>query len=99
MREKILGEIKRIAAANDGRPPGKGGFARQTGIREHQWSGVLWARWSDALADAGFSPNILQQRFDSDAVLAKVIEACRHYGRIPTVAELKMSPPRPNISK
>jgi hypothetical protein len=65
-------------------------FARQTGIAEHQWSGVFWARWSDAVAEAGYGPNSLQGRFDTGDVLTKIIEACRHYGRVPTVSEMKL---------
>ncbi len=89
MREKILAEIKRLAAEN-GVPPGKKIFAKQIGIREHQWSGVLWARWSDALAEAGFEKNVLQARFATEDVLAKILEACRHYGRVPTSAEMRL---------
>src|SRR4051794_40010065 len=91
MREHILSEIRRLAEANGGQPPGKAAFARNTGVGEHQWSGVHWARWSEALSDAGYGPNALQGRFDSEAVLTKIIEACRHYGRVPTVAEFKLS--------
>lgn len=90
MRKHIVDEIRRLAEAKDGQPPGKLMFARQTGIREHQWSGVLWARWSDALAEAGYEGNTLQGRFDTSDVLTKIIEACRHYGRITTVSEMKL---------
>jgi len=89
MREQILAEIKRLATEN-GVPPGKAVFARQTGIREHQWSGIFWARWSDALAEAGFEGNVLQGRFVTEDVLTKIVEACRHYGRVPTSAEMRL---------
>lgn len=62
-------------------------FSRQTGISDHQWLGKFWARWSEALAEAGFAPNQKQARLDSDAVLDQIIAACRHYGRLPTKAE------------
>ncbi len=90
MRAHILSEIRRLAEAANGKPPGKLAFARQTGIREHQWSGVLWPRWGDALAEAGYERNVLQGRFDTGDVLSKVIEACRHYGHVPTIAEMKL---------
>lgn len=90
MREHILGEIRRLAAVNGGQPPGKKTFLRETGIAEHQWSGRIWARWSDALAEAGFEPNKIQHRFDSDEMLGQIAEACRHYGHFPTVAELNL---------
>lgn len=89
MREQILAEIKRLAVEN-GSAPGKTVFARQTGIREHQWCGVLWAKWSDALAEAGFEGNVLQGRFLIENVLAKIVEACRHYGRVPSSAEMRL---------
>lgn len=90
MKEHILGEIRRLAVANDGQPPGKKTFFRETGIAEHQWSGRIWARWSDALAEAGLEPNKIQHRFDSDEMLGKIGEACRHYGHLPTVAEFNL---------
>lgn len=99
MREQILAEIKRLAAEN-GTPPGKRVFARRTCIREHQWSGLIWARWSDALTEAGLKGNALQGRFATEDVLLKVIEACRHYGRVPTTPETKLygakNPPFPS---
>jgi hypothetical protein len=65
-------------------------FERQTGIREAAWRGIYWARWSDALIEAGFSPNEFQEKHDTDYVLRKFVDACRHFSRIPTVDELKM---------
>lgn len=90
MRDFILSEIRRLANANGGKSPGKSAFSRATGIAEHQWSGVIWARWSDAITEAGYRPNDLQQRFDSAELLLKIIEACRHYGHVPTVSEMKL---------
>lgn len=63
-------------------------FAAETGIRDRDWLGRFWARWSDALADAGFPPNEYQRRFDDDEVLAKLVEEIRRLGRMPTVAEM-----------
>lgn len=90
MRDKILTEIKRLASANAGRPPGRKAFERETGIGDAAWRGIHWARWSDALKEAGFSPNEFQQKHDTDFVLQKFVDACRHFSRIPTVDEIKM---------
>lgn len=90
LRTLILSEIKRLAAADGGIPPGAGRFERETGITTGQWRGVTWARWSEALADAGYSPNTFNQRHDRDFVMRKLIEAVRHYRRVPTTAELKL---------
>jgi hypothetical protein len=92
-REHILDEIRRLAAANDGRAPGKRVFEREAGIRESDWYGVYWARWNDALAEAGFSANQMQPRLDQDFLLEKLAQACRHYGRVPSFAELRKTCP------
>lgn len=65
-------------------------FEKETGIRRREWLGVLWARWGDALVEAGFSPNPRQERFDQDLLLKKLAEAVRYYGKVPTDAELRM---------
>jgi len=39
-RDHILAEIRRTAAANGGVPLGRSRFATETGIREHDWSGL-----------------------------------------------------------
>lgn len=90
MRDLILGEIRRLAAQNGGKPPGKGTFARATGITEGKWNGVIWARWSDALVEAGFAPNELQGRLGDAGVLLRVVELSREIGRFPTRAEMKL---------
>lgn len=90
MRETILREIRRLTEANVGNPPGKQSFARETGITEGQWSGRYWARWSDALVEAGYGPNKLQERFSDDSVLSKLARLAQRIGRIPTFAEMKL---------
>jgi len=86
-RDHIIGEIRRLAIET-GKAPGIATFKRVTGISEHEWSGKLWARWADALAEAGYVANERQKRFETEFVFEKIIEACRHYGKIPTHPEL-----------
>jgi hypothetical protein len=90
VKNRILDEIKRLAKANDGKPPGVMVFDRETGIKEAAWRGIYWARWGDALTEAGFSPNTWQGKHEATFVFEKYIEACRHYARVPTIDELKL---------
>ncbi len=90
MRETILQEIRKLAKANDGQPPGVRAFQQHTGIGEHLWRGVYWARWGDALKEAGFTANEWQGKSDTGRIFEKYIEAARHYGYVPTAAELQM---------
>jgi hypothetical protein len=90
VREQILSEIRRIAGANGGQPPGFRRFENETGIRESEWRGVYWARWSDAVAEAGLQPNPPNPKYDSEFLLRSFADACRHFGKIPTAAELRL---------
>jgi len=90
MRDHILTQIRRLTAANGGQPPGQKLFVRETGIGDHHWRGKYWARWGDALTDAGFTPNQWVGKLNSEAVLSSVILACRHYGRLPTIDEIRL---------
>jgi hypothetical protein len=87
-REDILSEIRRTAEANGGAPLGRARFAAETGIRENDWRGRYWARWSDALAEGGYPPNTLQARYADEDVLAALVSEIRRLGRMPTGAEL-----------
>jgi len=90
MRDLILNEIKRLAKAAGGKAPGKRLFLQQTGIRESDWSGKFWARWGDALVEAGYRPNDWTGRLDQQMLLEKLSEACRHYRKFPTTAEIEL---------
>jgi hypothetical protein len=90
VREEILNEIRRLAKANGGKPPGSRLFEAQSGIRESDWRGKYWARWGDAVSEAGLPPNTKQGKFEEEFVLTKLAQACRHYGKMPTAMELRM---------
>lgn len=90
MRDKILSEIKRLAEANGGQPPGRRLFESETGIPESAWFGRYWPRWGDAVVEAGFTPNTVNKKLDETFVLTKLAQACRHYGRIPASMELRL---------
>lgn len=88
MREIILAEIKRIAVGNGGKPPGVDLFRTETGIGETKWRGVYWARWGDALVEAGFAANEWQAKLDSTELLSKLAALVSKLGSFPTYSEM-----------
>jgi Meiotically up-regulated gene 113 len=89
MRERILTEIKRLVTES-GKVPGVKVFENETGILRREWTGKIWARWSEAVQEAGFEPNGLTQRFNSEQVLQSVIECCEALGRLPSTNDLRL---------
>ena len=89
MRERIVTEIKRLVSAT-GKVPGVKAFENETGILRREWTGKIWVRWSEAIKEAGFTPNALVQRFDSQQVLKKVIECSEVIGRLPSNGDLRL---------
>jgi Meiotically up-regulated gene 113 len=87
-KKHVLDEIKRTAAENGGVPLGKGRFERETGIRESDWSGRYWARWGDAVQEAGFDVNHMNERIEDDVLLRALADLVRQHGRFPTTREL-----------
>lgn len=90
LRDRIVSEIQRLAKANGGTPPGRAKFEQETGIKYSHWSGIIWARWGDALAEAGFKPNTFSARHNTEVLFSMLVDAVRHYGKLPTFAELKL---------
>jgi len=88
-REHILAEIRRTAEVNGGRPLGRDRFRSETGLSAGDWE-RYWARWSDALAEAGFVPNTLQSKLADEEVLRKFAAEVRRFGRVPTFRELEI---------
>jgi hypothetical protein len=90
MRERILAEIKRIAEANGGVTPGLANFNKETGYRTSDWLGKYWARWGDAVAEAGLVVQVFKQKQDTTLFYPKLAEAIRYYKKVPTKPELKL---------
>ena len=88
-KEHILTEIRKIAEELR-RAPGQKTFEKETGIGSSAWRGKYWARWGDALEEAGYSANSWNAALESSKVLDDYAEACRHFGRPPTYAELNL---------
>ena len=89
-KEHILSEILRTAEENGGKPLGRVRFATETGIRESDWSGRYWARWGDAVREAGLEPNRKQVRSDDDANLERLALEARRLGHLPIRRELQL---------
>jgi hypothetical protein len=89
-REHIIAEIQRTAAENAGEPLGRSRFQKATGIRETDWSGRYWTKWSDAVREAGFEPYQLQQAFPLEVIITSLALFIRELERFPTVADLTL---------
>ncbi len=89
-KRHILDEIKRTAKANGGVPLGKGRFFNETGIKESDWRGKFWVRWSDAVREAGCAPNQKQTAYDEKVLLDRYVTVMRELGHFPVVAELRL---------
>jgi hypothetical protein len=86
----IIAEIKRTATANNGKPLGKIRFESETGIKPRDWYGRYWARWGDALIEAGFLPNAKQDAYPEEWIIEQLIEFMRELGRLPTDGEVRL---------
>ncbi|MBI2981017.1 MAG: hypothetical protein HYY44_01720 [Deltaproteobacteria bacterium] len=89
-KEHIIHEIKRTAEENGGEPLGRGVFCKKTGIRESDWSGKYWVRWSDAIIEAGYEPNELQPRYKDEFLIEQLAVFVKELGRWPVKNEFRM---------
>lgn len=87
-KNHILEEIKRTAETNGGVPLGWRRFAKETGIKDGDWIGKYWARWSEALREAGYAPNQLTVAYPEALLLEKFIQLIRELGKIPVKGDL-----------
>jgi len=89
-KEHILQEIQRTAVDNGGVPLGQERFAKETGIKVSDWQGKYWARWSDAVREAGYTPNKMQSACDENRLIEQVISFIREMKRLPTAMEFRL---------
>ena len=89
-KEHILREIRRTAEANGGKPLGRLRFRTETGIKESDWSGKYWARWNDAVREAGFTPNKLIEGYEDSDLLERFAQLARELGRVPVKSEMML---------
>ncbi len=88
-KNRILNDIRRMAKASGGNPPGRQAFESETGIKESDWNPFIWLRWSDALVEAGYAPNKFQSKLTDDHVVQVYIGLIRELGRVPIGGELR----------
>jgi hypothetical protein len=86
----ILQEIKRTAKENGGVPLGRSKFENETGIKWSDWFGKFWARWSDAVREAGLNPNELTSAYDKKELLEKFAKLTLELGRLPSSGDLRL---------
>jgi hypothetical protein len=86
----ILQELKRTAEANGGTPLGMQRFEAETGIRRFDWCGVHWARWGDAICEAGFAPNQLMGAYEDTYILDIYAQLTRELGRLPASSDRRL---------
>src|SRR5258708_2614552 len=89
-KQYILAEIKRRAEDNGGVPLGQDRFSQETGIRNADWFGIFWARWGDAVQEAGLSRNKLKEAYEEVILIGKYVDLIRELGRIPVKGELRL---------
>ncbi|MHB1560925.1 MAG: GIY-YIG nuclease family protein [Isosphaeraceae bacterium] len=90
-KDHIIREIRRTAKANGGVALGWRRFEEETGIRYYDWYGQYWARWGDAIREAGFEPNRMNEAYDDGFLLDQLALLTRRLGRIPTQGDLLLA--------
>jgi hypothetical protein len=82
-RDEILDAIRETAANNGGKPLGRNRFEQLTAITEYV-IGRYWARWGDAVREAGLEPNTLNTRLDDHHLLEKYFGLVARLHHVPT---------------
>lgn len=89
-KQHIVEEIRRTAAQNGGLALGVAAFYNETGIKTSDWEGRHWARWSDALAEAGLTPPEWQGKYPDDQILESLARLARDTSRFPVNREMEL---------
>jgi hypothetical protein len=89
-REEILSEIRKFVAANDGEVPGERTFAAASSIRPSAWKGRYWARWTDAVREAGHDPKEMTQKIPEGELLEKLAAFITNLGHFPVRDEINI---------
>lgn len=90
LRNNVLAEIKRLTQRDGGQVPGQRAFQMETGISIGSWKGRFWSNWSEAVSEAGFSPNQAPAKKDDTEIIEILAEAVRHFEHFPSLAKLSV---------
>lgn len=88
-KEQIINEIIRTTQENSGKPLGIARFEKETGIKPYDWQ-RYWARFGDALEEAGFARNKLNSAYDDKALIEKLIHLIQKLKKFPTKGEVRL---------
>lgn len=89
-KQHILDEIRRTAMANNGKALGRERFFTETGIKDSDWYGKHWIRWSEAVREAGLTPNHMNEAYPDELLVTCLVSLCRELGRFPVSGDLRM---------
>jgi hypothetical protein len=87
-KDHILSEIRRTA--NGGVALGHKRFTEVTGIGYYDWFGKYWARWSDAVREAGVEPSQMTEAYDIEQLVEQLVLLTRRLQRVPVQGDLRL---------
>ena len=61
-----------------------------SGLAKTKWYGIHWTKWSDALTDAGFTPNKKASATRTDVLANAYLSLTQTLGHIPTEGEIRL---------
>jgi hypothetical protein len=90
-KSHILAEMRRTAEENGGVALGQNRFEIETGIKKYDWFGKFWARWSDAVKEAGLTPNEMNSAIPDDELWLSLATLTRKLRHFPVEPEVKLA--------
>ncbi len=89
-KAQIILEIQRTASDNGGTPLGQNSFERETGISTSSWRGKYWRNYGDAVREAGFIPNLLNEAHNQSFLILSLARLTQKNRRFPTYADMRL---------